>query len=57
MLPQDPMILLSFLNMKLRDSYGSLDDLCDDLDESRDEILDKMQDAGYVYDEAYQTCR
>ena len=32
MLPQDPAMLLSYVNMKLRDQYASLDDLCDDLD-------------------------
>ena len=31
MLPQDPMILLSYLNTKLRDFYPTLDALCDDL--------------------------
>ena len=30
-LPEDPMMLLSFVNMKLRDEYDSLQALCDDL--------------------------
>ena len=30
-LPQDPAVLLSYVNMKLRDSYPSLAALCDDL--------------------------
>ena len=50
MLPKDPVILLSFLNMKLRDQYKSLMDLCDDLDEDEAEILKIMHDAGYTYD-------
>ena len=50
MLPKDPMILVSFLNMKLRDKYSSLMELCDDLDEDEAEILKIMRDAGYVYD-------
>ena len=29
-LPEDPMMLFSFINMKLRDNYSSLDELCDD---------------------------
>ena len=29
-LPEDPMMLLSFVNMKLRDEYDSLQALCDD---------------------------
>ncbi len=31
-LPKDPAMLLSAVNMKLRDFYDSLDALCDDLD-------------------------
>ena len=27
-LPKDPMMLMSFINMKLRDEYPSLDELC-----------------------------
>ena len=50
MLPNDPNMLLSVLNMKLRDFYPSLDALCDDLDEDRDEILRRMETAGYSYD-------
>ncbi|MCQ2524376.1 MAG: DUF4250 domain-containing protein [Lachnospiraceae bacterium] len=51
MLPQDPMILLSYLNLKLRDFYSSLDNLCDDLDEDKNSIIDTMKAAGYVYNE------
>ena len=32
MLPQDPNILLSYINTKLRDQYPSLEALCEDLD-------------------------
>ncbi|WP_347493503.1 DUF4250 domain-containing protein [Ruminococcus sp. HUN007] len=38
MLPNDPAILLSVINTKLRDQYSSLAALCDDLDVSEDEI-------------------
>lgn len=31
-IPKDPVMLLSFINMKLRDFYPSLDELCTDLD-------------------------
>ena len=34
-LPEDPVMLLSFVNTKLRDQYASLDALCDDLDAPR----------------------
>lgn len=37
-LPQDANILLSYVNLKLRDFYSSLDALCDDMDVSRTEI-------------------
>ena len=51
MIPQDPVMLLSFLNLKLRDFYGSLDALCEDLDLNREEILEKMKQIDYAYDE------
>ena len=50
MFPKDPQMLLSVLNMKLRDLYSSLDDLCDDMDADKDEIINIMEKAGYHYD-------
>lgn len=50
MLPQDPVMLLSVINMKLRDQYSSLSALCDDLDESESDIVGKMEKIGYIYD-------
>lgn len=50
MLPQDPIMLLSYINMKLRDQYSSLSALCDDLDESESDIVGKMEKIGYIYD-------
>lgn len=52
MLPNDPIILLSVVNTKLRDCYSSLDDLCDDLGENREEIESKLKAVGFEYDEA-----
>lgn len=49
-LPNDPFMLLSFVNMKLRDFYPSLDALCEDLGESRADIEKKLNDAGFEYD-------
>ena len=49
-LPQDPFMLLSFINMKLRDKYNNLDELCDDLNINRIELEMKLRAAGYVYD-------
>ena len=49
MLPNDPIMLLSAVNMKLRDRYASLDDLCEDMDVSREDITAKLAEAGYEY--------
>ena len=49
LLPKDPFMLLSMINMKLRDQYPSLDALCDDLDVSKAEIEETLEKAGYKY--------
>lgn len=51
MLPDNPVMLLSVINMKLRDQYDSLDSLCDDLDVNKEEILEKLEKINYFYDE------
>ena len=50
-LPKDSILLLSVVNMKLRDFYSSFDALCDDLDEDKNEITARLSAAGYTYDE------
>ena len=50
MLPNDPAMLLSYINMKLRDQYDSLERLCDDLDISKSEIVEKLKTIDYIYD-------
>ena len=50
MLPNDSMILLSYLNTRLRDDYLSLDALCEDLDLSRAELEKKLEAVGFAYD-------
>lgn len=50
MIPKDPVMLLSFINLKLRDYYTDLDALCDDLDTDRTEIEDKLSSIDYHYD-------
>lgn len=50
MLPRDPMILLSYLNTKLRDEYPDLDALCEGLDADRAEIEAALAAVGYAYD-------
>ena len=51
MIPNDPVMLLSFVNLKLRDYYGSLTALCDDLDADKAEIEAKLAKIDYDYDE------
>ena len=49
MLPQDPMILLSYVNTKLRDEYDSLQDLCEDLELDRAALEVTLAAAGFSY--------
>lgn len=50
MIPKDPAMLLSFVNLKLRDYYPSLEALCEDLDVDREEITEKLSGIDYQYD-------
>ena len=50
MIPNDPVMLLSFVNMKLRDHYASFEAMCDDLDISSTEIVEKLAQIDYHYD-------
>ena len=45
------MMLLSWVNLKLRDFYPSLDALCDDLEIEKTTILEKLAAAGFEYNE------
>ena len=51
-LPQDPAMLLSYVNTKLRDRYSSFRDFCEEEDVEEQKILNALQAAGYVYDTA-----
>ncbi|XTA53142.1 DUF4250 domain-containing protein [Fusobacterium sp. SB021] len=44
-------IAYSMINMKLRDFYSSLDDLCEDMDISRGELTEHFEKNGYIYNE------
>ncbi|MBE5855476.1 MAG: DUF4250 domain-containing protein [Lachnospiraceae bacterium] len=50
MLPNDPVMLLSTINLKLRDFYSSLDILCKELDVDKKEIETKLASIDYRYD-------
>ena len=49
-LPNDPIMLYSFINLKLRDYYSNLDALCDDMDINKEQLLAKLAAAGFTYD-------
>ncbi len=48
-MPEDPIILLSYVNLKLRDFYSSLEATCEDLDVSKAVIEEKLNGIGYRY--------
>jgi uncharacterized protein Smg (DUF494 family) len=49
--PTDPFVLFSWVNLKLRDFYPSLDALCDDLEIDKEELTKKLSEAGFEYNE------
>ena len=51
-LPKDPIMLMSVINMKLRDFYTSLDALCEDMDLDRSELEETLGKAGFEYNES-----
>lgn len=51
-LPNDPIMLMSIINMKLRDFYPSLDALCEDMNIDRAQLCSALNEAGFQYDEA-----
>ena len=51
MIPRDPIILLSFVNLKLRDFYPNLDAFCAAECVDKDYILDKLEALDYEYNE------
>ena len=49
-LPSDPVMLLSVVNLKLRNYYPTLDALCEDMDADKENLVNKLAAAGYQYD-------
>lgn len=49
-IPNDPAILLSYINTQLRDSGQDLDDLCKSLCVEKETIQSKILSIGYTYD-------
>jgi len=50
MIPKDPFMLLSWLNLQLRDYYPSLEELCKAHSLDADTIVQTMQSIDYFYD-------
>ena len=50
MIPNDPIMLLSYINTQLRDNYPSLTELCTTLNVDKEDIERKLEGAGYRYD-------
>ena len=48
-LPEDPMMLFSMVNMKLRYCYSSLDELCEDMNVDKDSLIRKLNSVGFEY--------
>lgn len=48
-LPEDPMMLYSFINMKLRNFYPSLDALCEDMNVEKEVIVRTLKRVGFEY--------
>lgn len=48
-IPKDPVMLVSFLNLKLRDCYASFDDLCEDLNINKEETARTVASIDYHY--------
>ena len=50
MIPKDPVILLSYINTKLRDEYESLSELCAALNADEAAVCDALAGLDYRYD-------
>ena len=50
-IPNDPVMLLSYINTQLRDFYPTLNELCSALNLSKDELCSKLSAIDYEYDE------
>ena len=57
-LPKDPAILVSSINMLLRDDeFDTLEELCYAFDREPEEITDILRQNGYVYDNGQRQFR
>lgn len=49
-LPNDPMILLSYVNTQLRDFYPSLEEMCKSLSIEQETLCKTLAEIDYQYD-------
>lgn len=49
-MPNDPVMLLSYINTMLRDNYSSLDELSSSMGVDGEEIISRLGSIGYSYD-------
>ena len=49
-LPKDPVMLLSVVNTRLRDTYSSLSALCEAEDEDEEALKEALSKIDYYYD-------
>lgn len=57
-LPKDPAMLVSSINMLLRDDeFDDLDSLCNYFDKDKAELLAYLKENGYVYNEDQRQMR
>ncbi|MDY6285857.1 MAG: DUF4250 domain-containing protein [Lachnospiraceae bacterium] len=51
-LPNDPAMLLSLVNMRLRDTGEDLDEFCKTESVDRKEVMERLAEVNYYYDAA-----
>ncbi|HJA70419.1 MAG TPA: DUF4250 domain-containing protein [Candidatus Lachnoclostridium stercoravium] len=50
-IPKDPFMLVSYVNTRMRDYDGDLEELCKALGLDREELCGRLSEAGFEYDE------
>ncbi len=50
-MPNNPMMLLSFVNTMLRDEFETLDELCASYMVEKKDVIEKLAAVGYEFDE------
>lgn len=50
-IPNDPVMLLSYINTQLRDFFPSLDELCSSLSLDKDSLIKTLETIDYSYND------